>query len=100
MKIKSKLDCITNSSSEVFCTITNPDPEKLEDLYYELLDITGPRQEDEYTVYVSLNEDNEIKITFPYNFKEGIRRFWKYGLDGIIGIKDFEGTEIKYETNS
>lgn len=100
MKIKSRLDCITNSSSEVFCTITNPDAEKLEDLYYELLDITGPRQEDEYTVYVSLNEDNEIKITFPYNFKEGIRKFWKYGLDGIIGMEKYEGTEIKYETNS
>lgn len=100
MKIKSRLGVITNSSSEVFCTITNPDTEKLEDLYYELLDITGLRQEDEYTVYVSLNEDSEIEITIPYHFKEGIRKFWKHGLDGIIELEKYEGTKIKYETNS
>jgi hypothetical protein len=93
MKIKSKSDVITNSSSEVWCQIKGP-AEKLEELEDALLSIFGWQQEPEMDVCIYRDESPDtLNIDFPYHLDK-YKSFYRAGLEELI--KEFPGTVIEY----
>ena len=100
--IQSYSDIITNSSSELFCTITS---EKHLKEIYEILDIiVGYRQEPEIDVCIdycskSNIEESELKsqfykelpdkwieVDYPY-CKNSVKEFYISGFEGILNKK-------------
>ncbi len=92
LKIKSKIDVITNSSSEIYCRIGGPE-EELERLHEDLLSIFGWRQEYEMDVVAELVETNEITIDLPYHL-EKFKPFYKAGLEELI--KNYPGVYVNF----
>lgn len=100
--IQSYSDIITNSSSELFCTITSE--KYLEEIYQILDNIAGYRQEPETDVCVnycskSNIEESElesqfykelpdkwIEIDYPY-CKNSVKKFYISGFEGILNEK-------------
>ena len=93
IKIQSISDIITNSSSEVFCTITGKDVEAI----YQLLSPFFPGEDSEMEPTLSLEEDNSVSIWMPYGF-DGVTTFYRAGLkaflDQAIGENNYN---IDYE---
>lgn len=93
IKIQSFSDIITNSSSEVFCTITGNDTEAI----YQLLSPFFPGEDSEMEPTLSLEEDNSILVWMPYGF-DGVTTFYRAGLkaflDQAIGENNYS---IDYE---
>lgn len=100
--IQSYSDIITNSSSELFCTITS---EKHLKEIYEILDsIVGYKQEPEIDVCIdycskSNIEESELKsqfykelpdkwieVDYPY-CKNSVKEFYISGFEGILNKK-------------
>ena len=92
MKVKSKIDVITNSSSEVYCIIKGDDKEILEKLHGDLVEIFGWRQEREQDIVADFT-DEDITIDFPYHLNK-FKPFYKAGLEELI--KNYSGTHIEY----
>ncbi len=68
--IKSISDLITNSSSEVFCIITHPDRDTLEQIYKDLYDIFDcDRQEPEETPCL-YEKNTQVIFELPYSKME------------------------------
>lgn len=93
IKIQSISDIITNSSSEVFCTITGKDAEDI----YQILAPYFPGEDCEMEPTLSLEEDNSVSIWMPYGF-DGVTTFYRAGLkaflDQAIGENNYS---IDYE---
>lgn len=93
IKIQSISDIITNSSSEVFCTITGKDAEAI----YQILSPYFPGEDCEMEPTLSLEEDNSVSIWMPYGF-DGVTTFYRAGLkiflDQTIGENNYS---IDYE---
>lgn len=93
IKIQSVSDIITNSSSEVFCTIKGLDLEVIN----EILEPLFPNDDSEMGPTMSYWEEGEygegsesfITIDLPYGL-EGVSEFYKVGLGAILD-KYFEG---------
>ena len=87
IKIQSISDIITNSSSEVFCTIKGLDL----DMIYEVLKPLFPNEDSEMGPIISYWKDGEwdenseasITIDMPYGF-DGVSEFYKAGLEAIL----------------
>ena len=77
IKIQSMSDIITNSSSEVFCTITGPDIDIIKELIFPLF----PNKNSEMGPTASFNDEtNCIEINMPDGI-EGFEDFLKLGLE-------------------
>jgi len=76
LKIKSKIDVITNSSSEIYCRIGGP--------------------EEEMDVIAELVETNEITIDLPYHL-EKFKPFYRAGLEELI--KNYPGVHVNFCDN-
>lgn len=90
INIQSFSDVITNSSSEIFCTITGEDLKAI----YELLKplFPGCDSELEPTLYI---EDNIITLWLPYG--EYAVEFYKEGLEAILDKYFKDNYKIEYE---
>ena len=97
MKIKINIqtvsDIITNSSSEVFCTIKGQDIKAIKDIIIPLF----PNTDSEIGPIAYLNEVYScIVIEIPYGL-DGVTDFYKEGLEAILD-KYLEGHyNIEYE---
>lgn len=97
MKIKINIqtvsDIITNSSSEVFCTIKGQDIQAIKDIIIPLF----PNTDSEMGPVAYLNEEYScIVIEIPYGL-DGVTDFYKEGLEAILD-KYLEGHyNIEYE---
>lgn len=80
IKIQSISDIITNSSSEVFCTITGPDIDIIKELIFPLF----PNKDSEMGPTVSFDDEtNCIEINMPYGI-EGFEEFLRLGLEAYL----------------
>lgn len=94
MIIQSISDIITNSSSEVFCTITSA--EWLNEIY-EVLSTVIKTDEFYSEDYVGIcNDEDCIQITMPYHFYES-SEFYKAGIEAVLDKRFGNEYEIKYE---
>ena len=102
IKVQSISDIITNSSSEVFCTITGKDLE----VAYQVLKPFFPGEDSEMEPTMSYYEKGEwddedsppqVVIWMPYGF-DGVTTFYRAGLkaflDQVIGENNYS---IDYE---
>ena len=101
INIQTISDIITNSSSEVFCTITGKDVKAI----YQVLEPFFPGNDDEFEPTMSYYEEGEcdensppqVAIWMPYGF-DGVTTFYKAGLkamlDELIGKNNYK---IDYE---
>ena len=87
IKVQSISDIITNSSSEVFCTITGKDLEAIAELLKPLFLEHDP---DLYPCIDFYDEDEWdeghpglIQISLPYGY-DGITEFYRAGLKAIL----------------
>ncbi len=93
IKIQSISDIITNSSSEVFCTITGPDVEIIKELVFPLF----PNKDEEMGPTAFYNKDtNSIEINMPYGI-EGFEEFLRLGLEAYLDKYLGGHYNIKYE---
>ena len=87
IKIQSVSDIITNSSSEVFCTIKGLDL----DVIHEILKPLFPNNDSEMGPTINYWKEGEwddnseafITIDMPYGL-EGVSEFYKAGLEAIL----------------
>ena len=80
IKIQSVSDIITNSSSEIFCTITSPDIDIIKELIFPLF----PNKDNEIGPTASFDyETNCIEITIPYGI-EGFEEFLRFSLEAYL----------------
>lgn len=80
IKIQSISDIITNSSSEVFCTITGKDTETL----FQILSPFFPGEDSEMEPTLCYNdENNHLTIWMPYGF-DRVTTFYKAGLKAVL----------------
>lgn len=91
LTIQSISDVITNSSSEIFCTITSKDIETI----YEILKKLFPGTDSELYPYLWMDENN-IYISLPYGLDE-CQEFYDEGLKAILYKNNIKDYEIKYE---
>lgn len=102
INIQTISDIITNSSSEVFCTITGKDVEAI----YQMLRPFFPGNDSEFEPTISYYEEGEwddensppqVAIWMPYGF-DGVTTFYRAGLkamlDELIGKNNYK---IDYE---
>lgn len=87
INIQSVSDIITNSSSEVFCTITGKDIEAIADLLRPLFSDNDPEL---YPFIDFWNEGEwdegspaQIQISIPYGY-EGVEDFYKAGIEALL----------------
>lgn len=106
MNILSISDVITNSSSEVFCTIYHENKDTLREIYEKLSDVisTDGYSEDEPVLYDHIDVSSEdedaylpecIYIDIPYSV-ECVYDFYKAGLEAILD-KHFKDYIINYQ---
>jgi hypothetical protein len=80
IKIQSISDIITNSSSEVFCSITGQDIKAIKDIIIPLF----PNTDSEMGPIAYLNEEDScVVIEIPYGL-DGVADFYKEGLEAIL----------------
>ena len=84
IKVQSISDIITNSSSEVFCTITGKDMESIFEILYPLF--KGQDSEFEPTIsYFETENPPYIEINMPYGF-DSVTTFYKAGLKAFLDL--------------
>lgn len=90
INIQSFSDVITNSSSEIFCTISGDDLVWI----YELLKSLFPGDDSEEgpTLYM---EENAITLWLPYG--DAPTEFYKAGLEAILDKYFKDNYTIEYE---
>lgn len=90
INIQSFSDVITNSSSEIFCTISGADL----DAIYELLKPILPGRDSDLEPTLHM-EDNIITLWLPYG--EYAVEFYKAGLEAILDKYFKDNYKIEYE---
>lgn len=88
--IQSFSDVITNSSSEIFCTITGDDLETIYDILKPLF--PGYDSDMEPVLY---QEGNSISLWLPYG--EYATEFYREGLEAILDTHFKDNYKIEYE---
>ena len=100
IKIQSISDIITNSSSEVFCTITGEDIKSIDEFLSPLF-----KGDPDYSPFLYYWEENEydedtpemIQVNIPYSCS-GAYEFYKVGIEAVldkyVGDKNYQ---IEYE---
>ncbi len=91
INIQSFSDVITNSSSEIFCTITGKDVEAI----YELLESLFPGYDSEMEPTVEIVDDS-IELWLPYG-EDKVTEFYKAGLEAILDKYFKDNYKIEYE---
>lgn len=112
--IQSVSDIITNSSSEVFCTITADKDvlEQIKDILSRVIKDYGYSDCDPVLSYNSKEEILEdgwyseedladkpeqwIEINMPYGMS-GFESFYKAGIKALLDVNNIKDYEIKYE---
>lgn len=89
--VQSASDIITNSSSEIFCTITSKD--FLEEIHDVLIGVFG-YGDYEIDPVVNMEEDC-ITIDLPYNLS-GSATFFEAGIKAILDEKFKDNYEIEF----
>lgn len=80
IKIQSISDIITNSSSEVFCTITGKDVESI----YQVLSPFFLGDDSEMDPTLCYDEDSgSVQVWMPYGY-DGITTFYRAGLKAVL----------------
>lgn len=96
MEIKSITDIITNSSSEVFITVTHEDPRKLEELKSKIEEISDFKDlcgEGGIDIY-----DNMLRISISQDaYGYGLEEFAKLGFEAWMKQFKNDNFEIYYE---
>lgn len=101
IKIQSVSDIITNSSSEVFCTITGKDIKSI----YEILSPLFKGDPDyspmldywEKDEYYDEGNPEMVQLNIPYSCY-GVEEFYKAGIEALLNNYIGEGNyEINYE---
>jgi hypothetical protein len=100
IKIQSISDIITNSSSEVFCTITGEDVKSI----YEILSplFKGDPDSSPFLSYWKENEYDEdtpemIQLNIPYSCS-GVCEFYKAGMEAVLDKYVWDKNyQIEYE---
>lgn len=90
INIQSFSDVITNSSSEIFCTITGDDLKAIYDLLKPIL----PGRDSDLEPILHM-EDNIITLWLPYG--EYAVEFYKEGLEAILDKYFKDNYKIEYE---
>lgn len=90
INIQSFSDVITNSSSEIFCTITGNDLKAIYDLLKPIL--PGRDSDLEPTLHM---EENAITLWLPYG--DSPTEFYKAGLEAILDKYFKDNYKIEYE---
>lgn len=90
INIQSFSDVITNSSSEIFCTITGKDLRAI----YELLKPLFPGCDSELEP-VLYDEDNIIQLWLPYGDQP--IEFYRVGLEAVLDKYFKDNYKIEYE---
>lgn len=87
INLQSWSDIITNSSSELFATITSEDGDISEEIYHIIDSLFGWNQEYELTPVVSYIEDTKnIEIDLPYRL-DTYKTFYKEGFKALLDEK-------------
>lgn len=106
VKIQSISDIITNSSSELFCTIFSE--EHLDDIHDLLVNLIGKGYSDEsLSVYLECKDDDKseyykdypdywVEIHMPYDFYNA-SNILRAGLEAILENKFKDGYKIVFE---
>lgn len=89
INIQSFSDVITNSSSEIFCTITGNDLKAIYDLLKPIL--PGRDSDLEPTLHM---EENAITLWLPYG--DSPTEFYKAGLEAILDKYFKDNYKIEY----
>lgn len=92
INIQSFSDVITNSSSEIFCTITGNDLDSIYELLKPLFPSSYGYSEMEPTLYM---EDGVITLWLPYG--DSPTEFYKAGLEAILDKYFKDNYKIEYE---
>lgn len=90
INIQSFSDIVTNSSSEIFCTITGDNLVEIYELLKPLL--PGYDSEMEPTLYM---EENAVTLWLPYG--EYVVEFYKAGLEAILDKYFKDNYKIEYK---
>lgn len=90
INIQSFSDVITNSSSEIFCTITGDNTEAIYDLLKQLF--PGCDSDLEPVLYEG---DNSVSLWLPYG--EYAVEFYKAGLEAVLDKYFKDNYKIEYE---
>lgn len=112
--IQSVSDIITNSSSEVFCTIT-ANEDTLERIFDTLRMVIKEDCYDEYEPCIKLHTREDIledeffnkeellkypggyiQIDMPYGYS-GSEEFYKAGIKALLDVNNIKDYKIKYE---
>lgn len=94
IKIQSISGVITNSSSEVFCTIIGDDIKYI----YEILQPLFTGNDIDLYPYVYYNEEEQnVEVSLPYEFTNACN-FYRAGLEAILDSQcSCNHYKIKYE---
>lgn len=92
INIQSFSDIITNSSSELFCTISGS--EDISSIFSDIIEPLFPGEDTEISPAAYYDEEtNTISITLPYGIY--CDEFYKAGLEAILG--KYNNITIDYE---
>ena len=96
LKIQSLSDIITNSSSEVFCSINSNDPEiKLQ--IFALMKNLFPGSDSDMELTVDIH-DEAIEVWLPYYTTTTSFTFYEAGIEAILNERFGKGNyTIDYE---
>lgn len=92
INIQSFSDVITNSSSEIFCTISGTDLDAIYELLKPLFPAGYGYSDMEPTLY---KEDDSVALWLPYG--EYAVEFYKEGLEAILDKYFKDNYKIEYE---
>lgn len=91
--IQSISDIITNSSSEIFCTITSNYADEIRDIFDKLFNYND---DPEMCPAVDIDEDGDVTIELPYD-TSSVQEFFKAGIEAILNTKFKNKYSISYE---
>lgn len=89
--IQSFSDVITNSSSEIFCTITGDDLQAI----YKLLKPLFPGYDSDLEPVLHQRDNNSISLWIPYG--ESAIEFYREGIEAILDKYFKDNYTIEYE---
>lgn len=92
-KIQSFSDVITNSSSELFCTITSKN--HIEEIFDVLYRLTGYNMDSEIGPCVYREDGNSISVHLPYNISD-VSDLFRAGLEVVLNKRFKDDYEINY----
>ena len=93
VKVQSFSDIITNSSSEIFCTISSNEASAIKEIFDSLFRYNDDSEMGPTVEYNS--EDNTVDIWLPYDMYS-VQEFFKFGIEAVLNNKFKNKYNIKY----